>query len=133
MVHSQNGNIIQMLLFQSRPHAQGERAVYSCIYILDPNYVFPPPKTPAKCPQQQVSAPSMLSGDCLHMFTYPALPEIPPAHPALPSGTLGTLPAPLRTLFVIPNSPGTKARSLFLGGGEFPVWIYDMVHTSPGY
>ena len=29
-----------MLLFQSipsRPHAQGERAVYSCIYILDPN------------------------------------------------------------------------------------------------
>jgi len=67
------------------------------------------------------------------MFTYPAVLEIPLAHPALPSGTLGTLPALLRTLFVIPNSPGTKARSLFLGGGEFPVWIYDMVHTSPGY
>ena len=91
MTCSQNGNVIQMPLFQSipsRPRAQEERVGYIFINILDPNYVFPPPETPAKCPQQQVSAPSMLSGDCLHMFTYPALPGIPPAQPALSSGTL---------------------------------------------
>src|SRR6266436_3067207 len=99
MACSQNGNVIQMLLFQSiysRPHAQGEKAGYIFIYILDPNYVFTPPETPAKCPQQRVSAPNIASGDCLHMFTQPALPEIPPAQPALLSGTLGmptTLPA----------------------------------------
>ena len=42
-----------MLLFQSipsRPHTQGERAGYIFINILDPNYVFPPPETPAKYP-----------------------------------------------------------------------------------
>jgi hypothetical protein len=57
MAHSQNGNVIQMLLFQSIPsctHAQEERAGYIFIYILDPNYVFTPPETPAKYPQQQV-------------------------------------------------------------------------------
>ena len=61
-----------MLLFQSIPSrspALGERAGYVLINILDPNYVFTPPETPAKCPQQQVSTPSMPSGDCLHMFT----------------------------------------------------------------
>jgi hypothetical protein len=111
MVRSQNRNIIQMLLFQSipsRPHAQGERAGYIFIYILDPNYVFAPPETPAKCPQQQVSAPSMLSGDCLHMFTYPALLGIPPAHPALPSGTLGMctiLPAQPKYPITNPDQP----------------------------
>ena len=111
MACSQNGNIIQMLLFQSipsRPQAQEERAGYIFIYILDPNYVFTPPKTPAKCPQQQVSAPSMLSGDCLHMFTHPALLGIPPAHPALSSGTLGiptTLPAQSEDPITNPNQP----------------------------
>ena len=89
MVRSQNGNAIQMPLFQSIPScpcAQEERAGYIFINILDPNYVFPLPETPAKWPQQQVSAPSMLSGGCLHMFTYPALSRIPPAQPTLPSG-----------------------------------------------
>ena len=111
MARSQNGNVIQMLLSQSipsRPRAQGERAGNTFINTLDPNYVFPPPETPAKCPQQQVSAPSMLFGDCLHMFTYPALPRIPPAQPALPSGTLGictTLPAYSKDHITNPNQP----------------------------
>jgi len=112
-----------MLLFQSipsRPRAQGERVGYIFIYILDPNYVFTPPETPAKWPQQQVSAPSMLSGDCLHMFTYPALPEIPPAHPALASGTLGMCTTLPRTLFAIPNSPGNPGRVLFFGWWGIP-------------
>ena len=109
MVRSQNRNVIQMLLFQSissRPHAQGEKAGYILIYILDPNYVFTLPETPAKCPQQQVSAPNIASGDCLHIFTYPTLPGIPPAHPALPSGTLGkptTLPAYPKDHITNPN------------------------------
>ena len=54
MAHSQNGNVIQMSLFQSipsHPHAQEEKAGYIFINILDPNYAFPPPETPAKCPQ----------------------------------------------------------------------------------
>ena len=54
MARSQNGNVIQMLLSQSipsRPRAQEERAGYIFINILDPNYAFPLPKTPAKCPQ----------------------------------------------------------------------------------
>jgi hypothetical protein len=108
-----------MLLFQSipsRPRAQGVRAGYIFIYILDPNYVFTPPETPAKCPQQQVSAPSMLSGDCLHMFTYPALPGIPPAHPALPSGTLGmctTPPAYSEDHITNPNQPRHHGNTLF--------------------
>ena len=111
MAHSQNGNVIQMLLFQSipsRPHAQEERAGYIFIYILDPNYVFTLPETPAKCPQQQVSTPSMLSGNCLHMFTYPALPGMPPAHPTLSSSTLSmctTLPAYSKDHITNPNQP----------------------------
>ena len=110
-----------MLHFQSIPscpHAQGVRVGYIFIYILDSNYVFTPPKTPAKYPQQQVSAPSMLSGDCLHMFTYPALPEIPPAHPALPSGILGkptTLPAYPKDHIINPNQPRHNGRALFFG------------------
>jgi len=111
MARSQNGNVIQMLLFQcihSCPRAQGERVGYIFINILNPNYVFTPPETPAKWPQQQVSAPSMLSGDCLHMFTYPALPEIPPAHSALPSGTPSIsiiLPAQPKDHITNPNQP----------------------------
>ena len=134
MARSQNGNVIQMLLFQSipsRPRAQEERAGYILIYILDPDYVFTPPETPAKCPQQQVSAPSMLSGDCLHMFTYPALPGIPPAQPALPSGTLGmytTLPTYSKDHITNPNQPRHHGKTpFFLAGGEFRVWIDDMV------
>ena len=119
MACSQNGNVIQMPLFQSipsRPRAQEERAGYIFINILDPNYVFPLPETPAKWPQQQVSAPSMLSGDCLHMFTYPALPRIPPAQPALPSGTLGmctTLPAYSKDHITNPNQPRHNGKTLF--------------------
>ena len=126
MAHSQNGNVIQMLLFQSipsRPRAQGERVGYIFINILDPNYVFTPPKTPAKRPQQRVSAPSMLSGDCLPMLTYPALPEIPPAHPAIPSGTLGKptiLPAYPGSLLLILTSPGTTAVLGFFGWWGIP-------------
>jgi hypothetical protein len=119
MAHSQNGNVIQMPLFQSipsRPHAQGERAGYIFINILDPNYVFTPPETPAKCPQQQVSAPRMLSGDCLHMFTYPALLGISPAHPALPSGTLGMctiLPAQPKDHICDPKQPRQPRQGFF--------------------
>jgi len=111
-----------MPLFQSipsRPRAQEERVGYIFINILDPNYVFPPPETPAKCPQQQVSAPSMLSGDCLHMFTYPALPGIPPAQPALSSGTLGmytTLPAYSKDHITNPNQPRHY-------GKNFKFWV----------
>ena len=121
MAHSQNRNVIQMLLFQSipsHPHTQGERAGYIFIYILDPNYVFTPPKTPAKCPQQQVSTPRMPSGDCLYMFTYPALPEIPPAHPALPFGTLGNctiLPAQPKYPITNPNQPWHNGKGPFFG------------------
>ena len=126
MACSQNGNIIQMLLFQSIsscPHAQGERAGYIFIYIPDPNYVFTPPETPVKYPQQQVSTPSMLSGDCLHIFTYPTLPGIPPAHPALPSGTLGkptTLPAYPKDHITNSNQPQHNGRALFFGWWEIP-------------
>ena len=115
-----------MLLFQSipsRPRAQGERVGYIFIYILEPNYVFTPPETPAKCPQQQVSAPSMLSGDCLHMFTYPALPGIPPAYPALSSGTLGKptiLPAVTKDPITNPNQPGSTTKVLFFGWWGIP-------------
>jgi len=125
-----------MPLFQSIPsctYAQGKRAGYIFIYILDPNYAFTPPETSAKCPQQQVSTPSMLSGDCLHMFTYPALPEIPSAHPALPSGTLGIstiLPDKSKDPITNPNQPWHNGNTPFffvLSGGEYPVWTYDMV------
>ena len=51
------------------PAPRGERVGYILIYILDPNYVFTPPETPAKCPQQQVSTPNIASGNCLHVFT----------------------------------------------------------------
>ena len=108
-----------MLLFQSipsHPHAQGVRAGYIFIDILDPNYAFTPPETPAKCPQQQVRAPRMLSGDCLHMFTYPALPGIPPAHPALSSGTFGictTLPAYSKDHITNPNQPRHHGKTPF--------------------
>ena len=108
-----------MLHFQSIPscpHAQGVRVGYIFIYILDPNYVFTLPETPAKCPQQQVSTPSMLSGDCLHMFTYSALPGIPPAHPALPSGTLSmctTPPAYSEDHITNPNQPRHHGNTLF--------------------
>ena len=119
MARSRNGNVIQMLLFQSipsRPCAQEERAGYIFINILDPNYAFPPPETPAKCPQQQVSASRMLSGDCLHMFTYPTLPRIPPAQPALPSGTLSictTLPAYSKDHITNPNQPRHHGKTPF--------------------
>ena len=115
-----------MLHFQSIPscpHAQGVRVGYIFIYILDPNYAFTPPETPAECPQQQVSTPSMLSGDCLHMFTHPALLRIPPAHPALPSGTLGmctSYPPNQNTLLLILTSPGTTAILLFFGWWGIP-------------
>jgi len=75
----------------------------------------------------------MLSGDCLHMFTYPALPGIPPAHPALPSGTLGKptiLPAYSKSLLLILT--GTTAILCFFGWWGIPVWIYDMFQASPG-
>ena len=126
MACSQNGNIIQMPLFQSipsHPCAQEERAGYIFINILDPNYVFPQPETPAKCPQQQVSAPSMLSGDCLHMFTYPTVPEIPPAQPALPSSTLSmctTLPAYSKDHITNPNQPRHNGKTLFFGWWGIP-------------
>ena len=119
------------------PHAQEERVGYIFINILGPNYAFPPPKTPAKCPQQQVSTPSMLSGDYLHMFTYPALPRIPPAQPALLSGTLGictTLPTYSKDHITNPNQPQHYGKTLFfLAGGEYLVWIDDMILASPGY
>ena len=111
-----------MLLSQSipsRPRAQGERAGNTFINTLDPNYVFPLPETPDKCPQQQVSAPNIASGDCLHMFTYPALPGIPPAQPALPSGTLGictTLPAYSKDHITNPNQPRHY-------GNTFKFWV----------
>ena len=60
MVHSQNGNVIQMLLFQSilsHPRTQGKGAGYIFINILDPDYVFTPPETPAKCPQLVLESP----------------------------------------------------------------------------
>jgi len=136
MARSQNGNVIQMLLFQSIPsrtHAQGERAGYIFIYILDPNYVFTPPETPTKCPQQQVSAPSMLSGDCLHMFTYPALPGIPPAHPALHPAPSACVLLSQGPHFQSQTAPATLAGSFFLAGGEYLVWTYDMFQASPGY
>ena len=100
-----------MLLSQSIPscpRAQEERAGYIFINILDPNYVFPLPETPAKWPQQQVNTPSMLSSGCLHMFTYPALPGMPPAHPTLSSSTLSmctTLPAYSKDHITNPNQP----------------------------
>jgi len=56
MARSQNGNIIQMLLFQSilsHPHAQGEGVGYVFIYILNPNYVFTPPETPPNAPNSK--------------------------------------------------------------------------------
>jgi len=119
MGRSQNGNVIQMLLFQSIPscpRAQGARAGYIFINILDPNYVFTLPETPTKCPQQRVSAPSMLSGDCLPMFTYPALPGMPPAHPAIPSSTLGkltTLPTYSKSSITNPNQPWHHSSTWF--------------------
>ena len=115
-----------MLLFQSilsRPHTQGERAGYIFIYILYPNYTFTPPETPAECPQQQVSIPSMLSGDCLHMFTHPALLRIPPAHPALPSSTLGMctiLPAQPKYPITNPNQPQHHGNTPFFGWWGIP-------------
>ena len=120
MACSQNRNVIQMLLFQSilpAPTPRGKGWDISLFtYILDPNYVFTPPETPAKCPQQQVSAPRMPSGDCLHMFTYPALPEIPPAYPALPSGTLSMctiLPAQPKYSITNPNQPWHNSKGPF--------------------
>ena len=105
-----------MLLFQSipsRPRAQGERAEYIFIYILDPNYVFTPPETPAKCPQQQVSAPSMLSGDCLHILLYQKYPlHIPPSHPA-PSAYQPSYLPNQKTLLLILTSPRHNSNTPF--------------------
>ena len=112
-----------MLLFQSIPsctHAQGERAGYIFIYILDFNYVFTPPKTSAKYPQQQVNAPSMLSGDCLHILLYQKYPlHIPPSHPA-PSAYQPSYLPNQKTLLLILTSPGTTAILLFFGWWEIP-------------
>ena len=50
------------------------------------------------------------------MFTYPALPEIPPAHPALPSGTLGTPKDPICD----PKQPQHKGKVAFFGWWGIP-------------
>jgi hypothetical protein len=119
MACSQNGNVIQMLLFQSiysRPHAQGERAGYSLIYILDPNYVFTPPETPRQMPPTA----SKHSQHCiwwLFAYVYITRPtRNTPARPALPSGTLGictTLPAYSEDHITNPNQPRHPGHILF--------------------
>jgi len=123
MAHSQNGNVIQLLLFQSipsHPRAQEERAGYIFIYILDPNYVFTLPKTPAKCPQQRVSTPSMLSGDCLHILPYQEYPlHTPPSHPA-PSACVPLYLPTQKIILLILTSHGTTAKLLLFGWWGIP-------------
>jgi hypothetical protein len=59
------------------------------IIIQDPKYVFSLPETPAKRTQQRGGAPNIKSGDVCTCLHDPALPELPPALPALSTGTHG--------------------------------------------
>ena len=60
--------------------------------------------------------------------------------PALPSGTLSrlpNLPTDPKDPLVILTSPGTHSSipnsHIFLAGGEFPVWIYEVCWEIPRY
>src|SRR6267378_1920506 len=94
----------QLPAIPSRPLMAAERAGLIFINILDPEYVFSPPKTPARCTQQQGSQPSINSGVVCICLYVPALAELPPACPALYTGTHGiwdTYPASIN----IPHPP----------------------------
>ena len=56
----------------------------------------------------------------------------PPSHPA-PSAYQPIYLLTQKTLLLILTSPGTTAKSFFLGGGEYPVWIYEVHWGIPGY
>jgi hypothetical protein len=108
-----------------------KRAELIFITIIDLKCVFSPPETPANCTQQQVSAPSINSGDvysCLHVPPPPKFtPSTPLSHPA-PTASKTPYPAPTDCPY---PPPATLAAILhvteILGGGQCPVWIYQPV------
>ena len=96
----------------SRPPMARERAGYIFIIILDPEYVFSPPETPAHCTQTWISAPNIHSGDvyiCLHIPASPRFTPLqaPPSYPA-PTASKTPLPALKHTylpLLIYPHLP----------------------------
>jgi hypothetical protein len=109
------------------------------IYHFFPNIKFPAPNSPPTSPT--VSAPpDYCFWHCLHIFTNaPNLYSTAPSHytppPSYPAPSASQPPYPLiqNTLLLILTSSGTMAQSFFLGGGEYPVWIDEVIQASPGY
>ena len=105
------------------------------IYHSIPNIKYPAPPT-----SPTVSAPpDHHFWHCLHIFTsaqpllnIPPYYTPPPSHPA-PSAYQQPHPLIQRTLLLILTSPGTTAMSFFLGGGVYPVWIYEVTWGIPGF
>jgi hypothetical protein len=84
--NSQKGSVIQFALppsIPSRPPMAAERVGLISIIILVHNYIFSAPKIPAKCAQQRGRSTSIKSNDVYMYLRIPALPEFPPACPAL--------------------------------------------------
>jgi hypothetical protein len=74
-----------------------------------------------------------------YLLVPPTRPTAPPYlfDPALLSGTLGkstTLPAYPKDIISNPNQFRHHGKGpFFLGGGEYPVWIYEVTWGIPGY
>ena len=102
-------------------------------------YNFPPEIPPNEPNSERTTRPPLLAlFTCIcQCLPTPAQQPALLYTPALSSGTPGIstiLPAQPKDHITNPNQPRHHGNtSLFLGGGEYPVWIYDMVHTSPGY
>ena len=106
-----------------------------CIIPCYPQNIWFPARNPPQCTQQSTTQPPLLAlFTCIYWCPQP--PSNSPTllyTPALPSGTLGissTLPAHPKDSITNPNQPqhhgNTLFYSLFLGGGQVPLWIYEV-------
>jgi hypothetical protein len=113
------------------------RWVYNILF--HPKYKISHPQFPPNEPNSERTTRPLL----LALFTSiyqcpqpspnsPALLYTPPSHPA-PSAYQLIHPLTQRTLLLILTNPGTTAKSFFLGGGVYPVWIYEVTWGIPGF
>src|SRR5258708_28548880 len=94
-----------------------ERMGYIFMIILDPEYVFSPPETPANCTQQQISPPSIHSGDVYIYLHIPASPRFTPCTPRPPIRHPRHLKHPYPPLLTYPTLPmGVTSCYLWLSG-----------------
>jgi hypothetical protein len=109
------------------------------IYHSIPNIKIPPPNSPPMSPT--VSAPpDHRFWHCLHVFTSAPNPcstappyyTPPPSHPA-PSAYQPIHPLTPKDPITNSNQLWHHGKVLFLGGGEYLVWIYEVSWGIPGY